>query len=219
MKIIIKYLLSRFETVSFDIFDTLIVRNVQDPRDIFRNINKSEDNKFVKYRIEAEKKAREKKESKEVTLNEIYNEMLKFYNKSEVENFESIEKKEELNSVCPRKKIVDIYNECLASGKKVYLISDMYLPRELIEKMLQKCKIKNYEKLYISNEFGKTKKTGELFQLFVESEKITTKTHLHIGDSIRADFYGAKKAKLKTFFIYRRHFFKRAINTIIGRYV
>ena len=69
------------KAVSFDVFDTLVVRNVSVPEDIFEltairyNRLYPQENlpaNFCQIRIDAEKSAREKNGKCEVTLNEIY---------------------------------------------------------------------------------------------------------------------------------------------------
>lgn len=68
------------DIVSFDIFDTLLLRNVYKPTDIFRilaaKVQKNwgiED--FAEMRIDAEKTARTRVKNQEVNLNEIYDEL------------------------------------------------------------------------------------------------------------------------------------------------
>ena len=72
-----KYIIKHFDTISFDIFDTLIERDVNIPSDIFYKVGlkilgKNEAETFRKDRIEAEEKARKSKLGGEVTLKEIY---------------------------------------------------------------------------------------------------------------------------------------------------
>ena len=71
--------IERYNYVSFDIFDTLIKRNVNKPSDIFKltaiEYEKETNVKipdFKKLRIEAEIKAREKTKEKEPNIDEIY---------------------------------------------------------------------------------------------------------------------------------------------------
>ena len=79
-------LLKDKEIVSFDIFDTLVLRTVVDPTDIFKIVeieyNKNNEQKlevdFYKLRINTEKKVREKNFSKEeITFDDIYFEINK----------------------------------------------------------------------------------------------------------------------------------------------
>ena len=59
--------------ISFDLFDTLIKRNVVSPTDIFRIVElDTKCRNFAYDRIEAEEKARKVTINEEVTLQEIY---------------------------------------------------------------------------------------------------------------------------------------------------
>ena len=68
------------KVVSFDIFETLVFRDVAQPKDIFYKIGKkkyvkkifSKVKNFMYLRIEAEKKARIENNFKEITLEKIY---------------------------------------------------------------------------------------------------------------------------------------------------
>ena len=65
--------------ISFDIFDTLVFRNVLKPVDIFKIMEKQNKIKnFAKLRIKAEQESRVKENNMETTLDLIY-EKLKYY--------------------------------------------------------------------------------------------------------------------------------------------
>ena len=75
--------LDKVEYVSFDVFDTLLFRMVRFPQQIFEKMLEKAPWLFPNYldacewkelRMHAEKWAREKKQGKEVTLEEIYGE-------------------------------------------------------------------------------------------------------------------------------------------------
>ena len=72
--------------------------------------------------------------------------------------------------------------------KHILIISDMYLPSEVIQKMLKACNILDYEKIYVSNEYGVNKISGILFKKVIQDKKINAYEMIHIGDSIKADF-------------------------------
>ena len=86
----------QYKVISFDIFDTLIARNLEQPEDVFfltgysyyqNNYDKAE--QFYKLRKEAELAARKKAEDKEITLDGIYNELP--YAKKETEALKKVE--------------------------------------------------------------------------------------------------------------------------------
>lgn len=170
--------IEEYDVVSFDIFDTLLKRNVKKPTDVFRYIEKKYNKEgFFIERIEAEKKARANKKT-EVTLNDIYEELPYDFSKEELEA--------EAELLTQNDWIIPVYKKAVQS-KVVIIISDMYLPEEFIIQMLKREKIEGYKKLYLSSTVGKTKRSGELFD-FVLEEIGYDKKIVHIGDSIKADY-------------------------------
>lgn len=181
--------------ISFDIFDTLLKRSVKDPTDVFRLIEINENiPNFSQRRIHAEKLARQKVDFNEVTLNQIYDYFEGIEDKEQLKKIE-IDYEEKLSSC--NYEIRDLYIECL-KFTKVILISDMYLPREVIENLLSENKINNYYKLFISNEIGETKLNGKLYDYVLNDLNISPNQILHIGNSFRADYLVPKKLNIKS---------------------
>ena len=79
----------------------------------------------------------------------------------------------------PRTDMVDIFKKCVASGKKVSLITDMYLPACVLEDILDKNGIVGYQELFVSCDAKQLKLQG-LFELY--KEKVQDEKYLHIGD-------------------------------------
>ena len=195
------------ETVSFDVFDTLLKRNVKTPEDIFVLVEKSINTKyninqhFKDKRIQAEKESRTKL-NKDVNLEEIYS----FLELEKKEEYMNLEKRFEFEFCCPNKSVVSIYNKCIKQQKKVYLISDMYLSSDFIKSVLDKCGIRGFRNLYVSNEVGKTKAKGDLFDYVKNINEIQGKW-VHVGDSIKGDFFNGKRYGITTFLIKRNNYF------------
>lgn len=170
--------IEEYDIVSFDIFDTLLKRNVKKPTDVFRYMEKKYNKEgFFKARIEAEKKARAKKNT-EVTLKDIYEEMPFDFSKEELET--------EAELLIQNDWIMPVYKKALQS-KIVIIVSDMYLPESFIVRILKREKIEGYKKLYLSSSVGKMKNSEELFD-FVLDEITHGKKIIHIGDSYKADY-------------------------------
>lgn len=205
-------LIDKYEEISFDIFDTLIKRNVPNPTDVFELIEINTGRiGYAHERILAEKKARLKK--KEVKLEDIYKE---FENVTEKER-ELLAKQEidyELNLCTVNKEMMPIFVRACTS-KRVFLISDMYLSRNVICKILNKNGIVGYEGLIISNEVNLTKSDGTLFRYVLKKYKC--KKMIHIGNNLKADYIMAKlqgisSEKIST----NRILLSRKYNTIIN---
>ncbi len=186
--------IDRYDTISFDIFDTLVKRDVVDERHVFDILEKRmvvefgmDVEGFALERAEAEKKTREQSFFEEITLEEIYKNIdIDTEIKEKVMGMEC----EIEYAICvPNIPIVKLYNECLKRGKRVLIISDMYLPKMLIQRILEKCGIGDCE-LILSSEHRKMKRTGGLFQNAAISD---VKKWLHIGDNIRSDYLIPKK--------------------------
>ena len=207
--------ISKYDVVSFDIFDTLIEREVDTPVDIFyltgcEFFDEDGAKTFQSARIRAEQLARKKSDSGEVTLEDIYK-YIDGYNQIQINNFMNMEQEIELNYCYSKVKTNPIYRWAIDNGKKVILISDMYLSKKQITKMLNKCGINQFSNLYVSNNHSKNKLTGELFDVAVKELEIDKKNMIHIGDSIKADYIGARKAGVSSILIGRKNRIGRLI--------
>ena len=189
----------RFNIISFDIFDTLILRNVNNPHRIFDIVEKEYNfpdkiENFSNVRIQSEIKAYKKWGIP--TLDEIYQVMCEEYPMETVEKYKKEEIKWELLSCMSNPKVKKLYEECVKIGKRIIIISDMYLPRVIIEKMLLKCGFYNYEKLFISSEVKLSKHSGELFEYVIKELDVSANDIFHIGDNIRNDYINPKLKKV-----------------------
>lgn len=173
-----------YDVISFDIFDTAIYRKVDMPNDVFTimamEIGHGD---FVNVRKTAENVARERKEAlkgtREVTLAEIYDVLEEDYgiNRSIME--QEIDLELMLSTINPY--IFQVYKELLKEGKRILFTSDMYLPQQIIEEILQKNGYTKYERLYLSNSYGLRKGDGTLQKIILRD--YADKKIVHIGDS------------------------------------
>ena len=195
----------QIKVVSFDIFDTLILRPFWTPTDLFvfmdkyfREISKIETGiDFSKMRIEAEKVVRkkiieEKSERQEITLNEIYQEIKKLTKVTDeiIEKMQEKEKDLEIRFCTERKTTKEIYELAKYLNKEVICTSDMYLPIETIRNMLKKTgyEIKN---IYLSSEIGLTKFTKDLYKYVIKDLGVNENQIIHIGDNYYSDYENA----------------------------
>ena len=183
--------IENFDIVSFDVFDTLVNRDIPSTHSIFDLVaqdcllNEEDINLFRECRIKAERKARIiESNSEEVDLNKIY-ECIDDRYKLYTDDLQRAEIKEELDITYPNPVIKNVYNWCRKNNKRIILISDMYLDRDTIKKILSKCGYENYENLYISSETGLQKATGNLFKYVKNELGLDTDRWVHIGDSIK----------------------------------
>lgn len=188
--------LSHYDIISFDIFDTLIKRNVCSPEDVFvlveRKYNYTHDCKICDFkhkRIEAYKNAKNKKNVFDIDY--IYNFI--DFNENEKKALKELEILTELNICVGNKPIVDILKMLKSMNKKVFIISDMYLPKNIIKNILDKAGIFEnfYDFLYISCDEGYEKNRGELFKFIKNKNEITNSKWIHVGDNWKSDIISA----------------------------
>ena len=96
-----------------------------------------------------------------------------------------------------------VYEWCTEHGKRIIIISDMYLPVEVVREILTSCGYEGWEKLYLSSESGYRKNTGRLFKYAVRDSGLDPKKHVHIGDSWRGDYFRALLAGMSAYKITR----------------
>ena len=108
---------------------------------------------------------------------------------------------EEINSVIPLKNTINEVKEHIYHNDAVVLISDMYLPKEVIQKMLVKAD-KELEKipLFVSCEYGYQKTTRLLYFEVYKSFKPYYKfgKWIHCGDTPVADITPARRLGINT---------------------
>lgn len=190
------------DTVSFDIFDTLLLRNVNKPTDIFK-ILESEIGKLceakglAKARLEAEKSARRKVAGGECTIEQIYKEMPKYKLPARKIMETELSLEEEFLTQNPFMKRV--YDYAARKKKKICLISDMYLSKDFIEKILRREGYLGAHTLFISSECGVSKGSGELFKFVKRAALTSFKKWLHIGDNFESDYRAPRRLGIDAF--------------------
>ena len=208
--------------ISFDVFDTLILRPFFVPKDLFKLLNKKFlelDNTFnidFSYlRENAEAAARENLKNKkaDITLDDIYIEMQNLYDidDSIINKMKQLEIGYELRFCKRRETAYQLYQLAKYLGKKVICTSDMYLDKETILKILKNNGYTLVDEVYVSCEVNKTKSSGELFKHICFENGVKEYEILHIGDNHKSDYEIPKKMGLKSFF------FPRAISIAADR--
>ena len=178
------------KVVAFDIFDTLFVRPLLHPETtkeiVARRAGFSGD--FISLRASAESMARTR-HVRDVGLDEIYAEfaVLTGLPDATLKRLRGLEEEVERGALMPRPDGIALFRQALAAGKRVVLISDMFLPRSLIESVLAANGIEGYGALYLSNDVGVRKDSGALYRLIFDREGIAPDALLMVGDNEHAD--------------------------------
>ena len=197
---------SKCHFISFDIFDTLVKRPLFNPDDLFYLMQKKFGRDFYKIRRHSEDTARtnlykEGSNFQDVNLLEIYSTMQDEYDLSfnVCTDLMAEEVRLELQFAEARQSAKELYDVAKAIGKEIIIVSDMYLSRDIIEAILEKCGYSGYSRLFLSSEERLTKfNNGELFSHI--SNLLGTSNILHIGDNIVSDIENAKSKGFQTIY-------------------
>lgn len=193
------------DVVSFDLFDTLVMRQTLLSDDVIKFVDCRLQNQgiyiqdFYKRRLASEK---ELSRYTAPTLTEIYNHMFKRSEESSskwkitAEQLADLEWNIDFDLIVARKEVCDILKETVADKKKVYIVSDTYYSKNQLKKILKQCGIVEYTDILASSDY-RTGKTQNLFKILKEREK--EKKILHIGDDIVADIESAHRFEIETF--------------------
>jgi predicted HAD superfamily hydrolase len=193
------------DIVSFDIFDTLIMRKIFSPEDVFRLLGekiKAElklDCNITGIRAQVAAKC-----GPFATINEIYEKIKKQIDLTDknISDIMQLEKKTDMDLCIARKDIAELYEYCIESGKEVYLISDMYYTLQDIKRLLDKCGLSVIDDrhIWISCEKKKDKISGSLWKEYSSVVGKNAKC-IHIGDNKIGDIENSKKYGINSYYV------------------
>lgn len=182
--------LAEYDVISFDVFDTLVFRPFSLPSDLFFDLSQHFGYlDLERIRREMEEKARiekQKKEgSREVTLEEIWDMM---------EQETGIPKEEGMKAEweCEKKYcfanpyMFEVIRRLKQRGKKLILISDMYLGESYIRELLENCGYDEFDGYFVSCDYRKSKNQGNLYDE-VKKQCGGNKRYIHVGDNLLSD--------------------------------
>ena len=186
----IKLQIETHDVVSFDIFDTLLVRPYVKPRDLFLHLEKIENaSNFARDRVLAERMCRESLEDTEdISLDDIYETVRPCF-----QNMKTKELALEKQVLQINPEIKELFDYAVLLHKRIVIVSDMYLSADFLEEVLQSKGFQGYEKLYVSSEMKLSKATGNLYKHVIGELAINADQMLHIGDNYHSDYVQARK--------------------------
>ena len=189
------------DVISFDVFDTLLLRKTLYPRDVYELTEQRA--RETGYLVEGFATARARVEDNTPcsTLDQIYEELADLYSwdQETEETLKSMELSVERMVLAPRAALVEVFQHALRQGKRVVLTSDMYLPEAVLRKILDEKGVRGYEKIFVSCDYSQEKQRGLYKQLLTmcgEPDHI-----LHIGDDADADGKAANELGISSFII------------------
>ncbi len=193
--------LDKYDVVSFNIFDTLILLDVLFPQDILKLLAQNVEEKYgikdfnyIRMNIEAEmrNKAIQQDNSKEdISLDEVYAEIGIRYPNLSTEEIKNMECEFEISHSMTNPLIRKLFEAACSLNKTVLLLADTIIPRETILQILQHNGIENCNGLYLSGEIKKAKCTGSMYRHIVSVNSFDTQKWLHISSDC-ADINAAR---------------------------
>lgn len=197
--------LERHDVISFDVFDTLITRPVAhhgavlelveerlsrrlDDSELLRSV--AAVGGYKRLRLDAGARAMRQAQAagrEEFDIMTLLAEMsnLAGISRESASALFSHELDVERRLVLPRDAGVRLLRAARAAGKRVILVSDTYFDASFVRELLERAGITEFDRLYVSSEFGLLKKTGALFRRVGELEG--SKRFLHVGDNRISD--------------------------------
>ncbi len=179
--------IEKYDYFFLDVFDTTIIRLCRKPTDVFRYISfvKNEPDFYIK-RVRKEAETRKHYNSrKDISIFNIY------------EKFDEAKLEEELDTefkfCIANPDIFLFYKKLLLAKKKIYFISDVYLDKSTVSKILDNNGFTIYEDIFISSEDDLIKGDGSRFEWIRNKYPHAVGHSIHIGDNIIADFEQPKK--------------------------
>lgn len=197
-----------YDIVSFDVFDTLILRPFAKPDDLFMLLGeKLNILDFKNIRKKAEKEARDRafvtKGNREVSIYDIY-EIIEFRTGVNKELGVQIEFETELEFCFANPYMKEVYEILKSQKKKMIAISDMYLPSEMILKILHKNGYKAITDIYVSCEHNSNKRSKGIFK-YVMNKYGENLKFIHVGDNYQSDIVSAKESGFDTHYYKNVH--------------
>ncbi|MDO5139694.1 MAG: HAD-IA family hydrolase, partial [Oscillospiraceae bacterium] len=203
----------KIKVVSFDVFDTLVLRPFWAPSDLFMFLDKEASElfhtpdiiRFSEFRKSYELEARDKiKESgkEDLTITDIYNYIADNspYPTDVLNALMEKEKELEFRFCYARKSTQQLIEAAVSSGKHVIAVSDMYLPTEFIRAILEHCGINSIERIFVSGDVGLTKRSGHLYEHVAREMGVRCQEIVHIGDNVKTDVRIPRKMSIRAFF-------------------
>ena len=192
------------QIVSFDIFDTLIMRKIFSPEDVFRLLGKRAKELNINTDIGAVRAKISAKCDPCAAIDDIYMAIKEETGLSDevIEDIKAIERDIDEQLCVARNDIAKLYEYCIESGKEVYLISDMYYTLKDIKRLLDKCGLSVIDDrhIWISCEKRKDKISGLLWKEYLTAVGENVKC-IHIGDNKTGDIENPAKYGIDSYYV------------------
>ena len=192
--------LKQCDVVSFDIFDTLFIRLVADPEDVFDLVGQKHHLfGFREARKAAQAQAFQvmiREGRQEITLDGIYACLQDVGVPADLLMASEIEI--ELAVLRPNPECLALLDRARSGRKRIALISDMYLPEKMLADLCARHGV-TYDALFVSADRQATKRDhGALYKLVADDFGLAPGRILHIGDNPLADIQRGQESGVAT---------------------
>jgi FMN phosphatase YigB (HAD superfamily) len=199
------------KVLSLDCFDTLLWRTVSDPIEVFRDLQNHP--LFIEHGINwesrrlAERKIRQVKAGMEslheITIEEIYQQLLPSADSALVEQFVRAEIEAEKKYLFAYEPMFALLEQAKKKGLKTVIVSDMYIHahqlQELVEACAERAGLKTNIDYYFTSADHRTTKGRDLFSVVAKIIGEEPQFIVHTGDNPHADLDGAVRSGVKGF--------------------
>jgi predicted HAD superfamily hydrolase len=201
----------RADAVTFDVFDTALLRCVPDPADVFEIVGYRlhetgrlaiDPFTYRNLRIRAETVARAnalRAGHQEVTLREIHTELQALCPDADRDAGVAEELSVEAAVLIANPDVKRAFDFALARGKKIAFVSDTYFSESFVRERLEALGFAGDFRVFSSSDCGATKERGTLFDIVSRALDVNRPKIVHLGDNRRADVVMARRSGLQSY--------------------
>lgn len=212
--------------VTFDFFDTLVIRSVEPPErvkdkiaeiscDILCGLLKRNISVAYYHELRAfhERKLRDETlyvalKDHETTLKSIVEELLKHLGLDDavlVARLVETEIQLEIDVLKANDGALELLRTLKQNNKHIVVISDMYLPHRALVGIAGNLGIAKYiDKFYVSGDIGYAKYSSRLFTYVADAENVATSDMVHLGDNFTADYVSPSNVGVASYWLHQK---------------
>ena len=214
----------RSQTISFDLFDTLLIRRIHDPdlvklpvahyiaslaqtsgiKKSWQTVQKLRDQIEQRQRQETGETFDDHEACYPVFMKSLLQELFKeHYRDNLLDVVTSYELKMESSMLVPRRQLAEWLAELHQRGKQIFIISDVYLPSEYLKILLDKAGLLSLvDEVISSADTFLAKASGKAFPFIEKRFGLDKSSWMHIGDNpisdgLRASEFGLRALVLR----------------------
>lgn len=205
----LKKAIRQAEIISFDVFDTLIVRLVNTPEDVFSLLERKLGIRgLAAWRRDCQMMASQQAEQDghkaHADLEDIYACLAKVH--GPVTDWDAAKAQEiaiERQVLRRNREVYEVYQYARSLGKRIIVTSDMYLDQATVQSLVEDLGYHHFDTFYVSAAANHTKFRGDIYPYIAGKEGVKPNRILHIGDNERSDVELAQKAGWNAFLYVR----------------